>query len=74
MGGVKSGVMCCEFREAWKVEWIFSIFLWKTPQVCLPKAEGDLSMGASWLVVCVTHRLGLTIIFVGCGDCPEFLL
>ena len=29
-------------------------------------------MGASWLVVCVTHHLGLTIIFVGCGDCPEF--
>ena len=31
-------------------------------------------MGATWLVVCVTHRLGLTIIFVGCRDCPEFLL
>ena len=26
------------------------------------------------LVVCVTHHPGHVIIFVGCGDCPEFLL
>ena len=32
-------------------------------------------MGASWLVVCVTHHhAGHAIISVGCGDCPEFLL
>ena len=31
-------------------------------------------MGTSWLVVCVTHYPGHAIIFVGCGDCPEFLL
>ena len=30
-------------------------------------------MVATWLVVYVTHRLGLAIIFVGRGDCPEFL-
>ena len=29
-------------------------------------------MGVSWLVVCVTHRQGLSIIFGGCDD-PEFL-
>ena len=29
-------------------------------------------MVATWLVVCVTHSLGLAIIFVGCRDCPEF--
>ena len=28
-------------------------------------------MGGSWLEVCVTHRPGHAIIFVGCGDCPE---
>ena len=31
-------------------------------------------MVASWLVVCVTNRLGLAIIFVDFGYCPEFLL
>ena len=37
------------------------------------KLRGALSMGGSWLEICVTHRPGHTIIFVSC-DCPEFLL
>ena len=31
-------------------------------------------MGGSLLGFYVTHHPGLAIIFVGCGDCPEFLL
>ena len=29
-------------------------------------------MGGSWLEVCVTHHPGHAIIFVGCGDYPNF--
>ena len=31
-------------------------------------------MRGSWLEVYVTHHPGHTIIFLGCGDYPEFLL
>ena len=73
-GGGESGVMCCDFWEIGKVERIFSIFLRRTPQICQPGAEGDLSMVASWLGVCVTHRQGLAIIFWGHDGYPESLL
>ena len=75
MGGGESEVMCWKFSEVEKIECIFfNFFLYRTPQICQPKAEGDLSKGGSLLGFCVTHHSGLAIIFVGCGDCPEFLL
>ena len=43
--------------------YFFQFFLRRTPQICRLGAEGDLSMVASWLGVCVTHRQGLAIIF-----------
>ena len=74
MGAGESGVMHCKFLEVRKQERIFFQFsLKRTRQICQPKAEGDLSMGAAWLVVYVTHHPGLATIFVGCGDCPKFL-
>ena len=66
--------MCCDFWQIGKVERIFQFFLRRTPQICRPGAEGDLSMAASWLGVCVTHRQGLTIIFLGHDGYPESLL
>ena len=50
----------------------FQFFLRKT-QICQPGAEGDLSMVASWMGVCVTHRQGLAIIFWGHDGYPESL-
>ena len=53
-----------QLEDSHKVEHIFfNFFLYRTPQIFQPKAEGDLSMGAYWLVVCETHHLGLAIIF-----------
>ena len=74
MGGGESGVMCWKFSEVEKIESIFSIFSVKNSTNLSAKSLGDLSMGGSLLGFCVTHHPGLAIIFVGCGDCPEFLL
>ena len=74
MGGGESGVMCWKFSEIEKIECIFQFFSVRTPQICQPKAEADLSMGGSLLGFCVTYHPGLAIIFVGCVDCLEFSL
>ena len=65
IGRGESGVMCCKLMKTGKVE--------QNSTNLSAKDEGDLLMGATWLVVYVIYHLGLTIIFVGCGDCPEFL-
>ena len=64
-------MICYELMEAGKVEWIFfTVFCEELHK----SIELDLSMGAHWLVGCVTLCVGLAITFVGCCDCPEFLL
>ena len=75
IAGGESGVMCCELTEAENVEHIFFLFFSvKNSTNLSAKAEGALSMGGSCPEVCVAHHPGHAIIFVGCGDYPEFLL
>ena len=71
-GGGESGAMCCDLWETGKV--FFQFFLRRTPQICRPGAEGDLSMVASWLGVCATHRQGPATTPSGHDGHPESLL
>ena len=67
-----SGVMCCKFREAGKVEQIFSFFCEELHKYVGQKLRGFIDDFSNGLVVYVTYRLGLAIIFVSYDDCPEF--
>ena len=70
MGG-GSRVMYCKLTEQRMLRIFFSIFFCE--ELHKPVSQnlrGALSMGGSWLEVYVTHHP--PIIFVGCGDYPEF--
>ena len=62
--------MCCELKGSRESTADFFIFF-SVKNYTYMSADWDLSIGATWLAVYVTHHPELYI--GGRGDCPEFL-